>query len=901
MARFSRLIGGIRALLRSREVERELDEELHAYLDAVVDEKVRGGMPRQEAFRAARLEMGSLDAVKQRTRDAGWETRVEGIWREGCHAARALRRSPAFTVAAVLTLALGIGANTAIFSAVNAIMLRRLPVERPEELISVATIYPNGVEPVFSYSAYRRFAADGAPLVAAIAASTARRDAITVDGPPEPVDLKWVSGNYFTMLGVPVQHGRALLASDDRVPPGQRVAVLSDAYWTRRFGRDPGVVGRSFRLKGAVFTIVGVASPAFSGESPGEASDLWIPLTAQPGAPSWLWSGHSTTWLRILARRRAGVSTEQARGALEVVYRRIRDDIAAGTDSADFRAAVLQSRLSVLEASRGASRLRDNLSGPLLVLMAIAGLVLVVACANVANLLLARAAARRREAALCLALGAGRLRLVRQNLAEALLLAASGGLGGFLLAAWATSGLEALVSGAFPISLDVSPDARVFAFAGLTASATALLFGLLPALRAARVDVLGSLKAGGGQGRGAARVPLGRFLVVAQIAVSLVLLVAAGLFVRSLMELEDIDPGFDPDHVLLFRLAQPAAEGPMPAAARRSVYRQLIEHAAAVPGVSGASASFSGMFSRETWGNVIAIDGYTPPAGVVPRTFANAVTADYFEVVGIAVLRGRAFTDDDRETTPRVAVVNETFAAQFFGGSPAVGRRVGLCSAEPCRAPKEMMTIVGVAEDAKYTDLREAKRPMLYVPFSQVDQRLGELQVRTAGDPAAVARGLYRQVSALDPRLAVVAMTEARDQVSASLVAERLVARLSATFGVLALTLAVVGLYGLVAYVAAQRTGEIGIRTALGATPRDVRRLVLRDTLTLLAIGLSVGVPAAIAVGRLLGSRLYEVAPSDPLALSVALIALSAAATLAGYLPARRAARVDPSVVLRAE
>jgi predicted permease len=510
MARLRRLIGGVTALFRGHRVEQELDEELRAYLETSMEEKLRAGMAREEAIRAARVEIGSLEAVKDYTRDVGWETRLESVWRDVRYAARTLRRSPSFTAVAVLTLALGIGANTAIFSAVNAIMLRQLPVERPEELISLAAVYKNGVEPVFSYAAYRRIVADGAHLVDAIAASTIRRDAITIDGPPEPVDLQWVSGNYFSTLGVSAAVGRTLLVSDDPSPPGEPVAVLSDAYWTRRLGRDPTVIGRSFRLKATTFIIVGIAPRGFVGDSAGEAVDLWMPLSAQPGAPSWLWSGHSTTWLRILGRRRSGISLAQARGGLEPVYERIRDDIAAGTDSPEFRLSVLDSRLAMSEASRGTSRVRDNLSAPLLVLMAIVGLVLLVACANIASLMLARAATRRRETAVCLAIGAGRLRLVRQGMAEALLLAAFGCLGGLFLAKWGASVLEALISGALPVALDVSPDARVLAFAVLTSCATAVVFGLLPALRATRIDPLGALRGGLGPGRGMARIPLVR-------------------------------------------------------------------------------------------------------------------------------------------------------------------------------------------------------------------------------------------------------------------------------------------------------------------------------------------------------------------------------------------------------
>jgi predicted permease len=902
MALLRRLSAGLQALFHQQRVERELDEELRGYLETSVDEKMRAGMAREDALRAARVEMGSIAAVKDQTRDAGWEVRLESLWRDARYAVRTLRRSPGFSVVAVLTLALGIGANTAIFSVINAIMLRPLPVERPEDLISLATVYPDNVEPVFSYPAYRQIAAEGADVVDAIAASSVRRDAVTIDGPPEPVDHKWVSGNYFTTLGVPAAVGRTLLASDDRLPSGERVAVLSDAYWARRFGRDPSVIARSFRFKATAFTIVGVAPRGFFSETGGEAPDIWMTLTTQPGAPPYLWKGHSTTWLGIIARLKDGVTVAEARARLEPVHDRIRDEVAAGTESAEFRKSVLESRLLVSGASGGSSRLRGPLSTPLMILMGFVGLVLVIACANVANLMLARGATRRRETAVCLAIGAARLRVVRHGLAEALLLAALGGSGGLLLAFWGSSVLVALVSGALPLSLDVRPDARVLAFTMLVSCATAVVFGLVPALRAARIDPLPALKVSGGSGRGTVRIRLRRTLVVTQIAVSLVLLVVAGLFVRSLLKLKDIDMGFDPDRVLLFQMTPPVGEQPLSAEAKRHLYRQLLARAETIPGVHAASGSISGLFTRETWRNAIAVQGFVPRSGVTPRTFANSVTPRYFDVMRIAVLRGRGFTDDDHETALRVAVVNQAFARQFFGEADPIGKRVGLCSSDPCGLlPKDMMEVVGVTEDAKYVDLREEKRPMLYVPFTQYEQSLRELEVRTAGAPAAVAAALHRELAGVDRRLAIVGMIQLRDQVDASLLAERLVAKLSATFGLLALALAAVGLYGVVAYVTTQRTGEIGVRMALGADRREVRWLVLRDTLRLVVVGVAIGIPAALGGARLLESQLYEVAPTDPVTVFVGLVTLSIAAVLAGYLPARRAGRVDPVIALRAE
>jgi predicted permease len=486
-------------------------------------------------------------------------------------------------------------------------------------------------------------------------------------------------------------------------------------------------------------------------------------------------------------------------------------------------------------------------------------------------------------------------------MAEALLLAVVGGLAGLVLATWGTSVLEALISGALPMSLDIGPDTRVLAFAMVTSCATAVVFGLLPALRATGIDPLPALKSGGGADRGITRIPLGRTLVVTQIAVSLVLLVTAGLFVRSLLNLREIELGFDPDRVLLFRMTPPAAEQPVSLESRRNLYRQLLAESESLPGITGASASFSGLLSRGTWRNAIAVEGFVPRSGVTPRTLANSITADYFDVMRIAVLRGRRFTDADHEAAPKVAIVNEAFGRQFFGNTDAIGKRVGLCSSDPCGPPKSLMEIVGVTEDAKYVDPRDEKAPMLYVHFAQHEQNLAEIQVRTAADPTALAATIHRELAAVDGRLAIVGMIEARDQVDASLTPERLIAKLSATFGFLALALTAVGLYGLIAYATAHRAGEIGIRMALGAQRRHVRRLVLGDTVKLVAFGTVIGIPIALGGAHLIASQLYQVKPTDSSVVAMSIAVLSFAALLAGYLPARRAARVDPVVALRAE
>jgi predicted permease len=899
MAPLQGFVGGLRALVRSSRVERELDDELREFVQSSVDAKIAAGMSPDAAWRAARAELGNIDAVKDGTREVGWEAWVEQLGRDVGYAIRTLRKAPAFSAVVVVTLTLGIGANTAIFSAVNAIILRALPVERPGELVSLTALYPGGAEP-FSYAAYRRLASDSADLVGLLAASTARREAITVDGPPEAADLKWVSGNYFTTLGVTTPLGRPLLASDDLQPPGVAVTVISDAFWARRFGRDPQVVGRTVGLKGTPFLVVGVARRGFVSEAPGESVDLWMPLSARPDAPSWVWNGHSTTWLSVLGRRRAGVGLPQVRAGLAPVYERMRADVAAGTDSAEFRASVLESRLDVSNASGGVSRVRDNLATPLLVLMAIVALVLLAACANLATLMLTRASARRRELAMCLALGAGRLRIVRQGLIEALLLASLGGAGGFVVAVWGTSALSSLLTGVLPVVLDISPDGRVLGFAAVAACATAVLFGFLPVLSATRLDPIETLKSGGAGGR-SSRIPFGRTLVVSQIAVSLVLLVAAGLFVRSLMKLKDGDLGFDPHRVVLFRLSPSAGLPAMSAETRQQIYDRILERAAEVPGVDRASGSFTGVLSSEMWRNAIAVDGFTPPDGRTPRAFVNAVTPSYFDVMRIAFVRGRGFMARDRDEAPEVAVVNAAFVQQFLAGRQPIGARVALCTSEPCAPNTRMMEVVGVAADAKYANLKDPAPPIVYVPFAQNRKSLNEIQVRTAGDVTAVVPTLYRELTGVDRRLTVVAMMTARDRVDHSLAAENMVAAVSSAFGLLALALAAVGLGGLVAYMTSQRTHEIGVRIALGARHADVRRLVLGNSFRLVLLGAALGAPAALALAQLVSGLLYEVGPFDPIVLTASASTLLAVALLAALVPATRAARVDPMKALRAE
>ena len=891
------LFSRLRAHVQQRRRDTDLDEEIETHLALLADEQIRRGVPSADARAAAKAAFGGDARIKEAYRDVRGLPFLETLLRDADYGLRMLRRNPGFATTAILTLALGIGANTAIFSVVDALMLRQLPVARPDELVRLTTIAPRGADTNFSFSAYQQFRAGAGRSIEVIAAGRTAPVRALVDGESELLNRKAASDNYFAVLGVPAMTGRTFTAGDDNFGTAPPVAVLSHRYFVRRFGRDERAIGRTITIGSTVFTIVGAAAPGFLGETVGETPDIWIPLTIQPDAPSHLWTGHSTTWLRLLARRQAGVTLDETRAALEPIFAGIVRERAAVEKIASFRDQALQSKLGIEESGRGISPVRDNLSAPLCALMALVSLVLLVACANVANLLLSRAAVRTHEMSLRAALGAGRPRLIRQLLVEALLLATLGGALGLVLGHWGATSLVALASQTpLPLRLDVGVNMRMLAFTAFISVATAIVFGLVPAFRAVRPNLLPALKGHRGLRIGTSGSRFGKSLVIAQIAVSLVLLVAAGLFARSLMNLRNIDLGFNPAPVLVLNLDTSNGAPRVPLAERRHLYERLLERAESVPGVRAASLSFSGLFSGSTWGNRITVEGLIAPLDEPERTLADSVTPRYFDVMGIPLLRGRSFSPMDRENTPPVAIVNETFARQFFNDPAPIGRHVGL------GAPaKTMREIVGVVADAKHSNIREAAGPMLYVPFRQHDGQLGLLQVRTTANPAEVSSLLRRELAGVDSRISITGIIQLQEQVDASILGESLIAKLSSLFGLLALMLSAVGLYGVIAYMSSQRTVEIGIRMALGADRRSVQWLVLREVLMLVSIGVLVGAPLAFLASRLVRAQLYGLTPHDPATIALALSVLAAVAIVAGCLPARRASRINPTAALRAE
>ncbi len=844
-----------------------------------------------------------------------------------------LAKNPAFAAVAVLSLALGIGANTAIFSLIDAVLLKMLPVQNPQQLVLLDWAshgWPNDImhslsgnmnqdksgrvtSTSFSYPAYEQIRARNQVFSSVLAlAGNGSELNVGYNGEPRWSQGQLVSGTFFPTLGVQPVLGRVLTPDDDRIG-ASAVAVISYGYWQRRFGRDPAILGRTITVNGVPVSIVGVGPPEFYGVQPGRAVDVWLPLHTQPQVePRWsegppgaasLFEARDNWWVLIMGRMKPGMSEQQVRAELDVILQQ-----SMATDVKPTTKAETVPHLGVESGSKGLDYLRGEFSEPLFILMTVVGLVLLIACANVANLLLARAASRQKEIAVRLAIGAGRWRLVRQLLTESVLLAALGGVVGLVLAFWGTDLLVALMaSGRDAFSLSVTPSPRVLAFTAAVSLLTGVLFGLSPALRSTQVDLTPALKESAGtlpgvtQGKRGLRLGLGKTLVVTQVALSLLLLVGAGLFVRTLTNLENVNAGFDQRNLLLFGI-DPTQDGYK---GQRLVgfYQELTRRIKSLPGVHSVTMSTSTLIGGGVSINSVSIPGYTPKPGQKNavgelEAYFNRVGPNFFETLGIPLALGRTIGEGDTEAAPKVAVVNQTFARQFLSGGNPVGRRIGFGDEKTAG----VIEIVGVVGDAKYSDLRREVPPTVYVPSLQDLKWLGPInfEVRTVGDPMQMASAVRRVAQDLDSNLTLYQIRTQVDQINMSLFQERLFARLTSFFGMLAALLACVGVYGIMAFAAAQRTREIGIRMALGASRGGILGMVLRETCLLVAIGIAIGILVALGASRLI-STLFGLKPTDPLTISVAALLMVAAAVFAGYVPARRAARVDPMIALRYE
>jgi predicted permease len=828
-------------------------------------------------------------------------------------AARTLGRHPGFALTATLTLALGIGANTAIFTMFDAILLRHLPVREPSRLVmfkdDLGTGTSTGSPPVgpwryFSTEVYRdlRDQRLGFSSLAAVRSGDTEVLIRTPGGAAgtqaERGNAQLVSGNYFDTMGVDAALGRTLTERDDR-PDAPPVTVLSDRYWRGKMGADRGVIGSTVVLNATAFTVVGVTAPEFFGERVRRPPDFWMPLSFQPQIelrPSAL-EQSDTYWLNLIGRRAPGVSMAQAQTATTAALQRFLTHQAGAKLTADRRQEIQSSRVELSRGANGISGLRYLYSQPLRVLLVVVGLVLLIACANVANLLLTRAASRRGEISMRIALGAGRGRLIRQLLTESLLLAALGAVCGVILAGWITRALMSLV--ASPTTpVQASLNAPVLAFTLAIALAAGLLFGIAPALQASRIDLVGAMKARQGSGSSSGRVSRAvPGLVAVQIAVSLVLLVGAGLFARTLVNVERAPLGFVPDHVLLARV-NPRLAGYKPQTAI-VMYPRVYERLGALPGVQSVTMARYSPLSGTTSTNGAVIDGYTPRANEDVAVENIPIGPSYAETMGMRLVQGRGIGIRDIAGRAPVAMVNQAFVRRYLPTTNPLGRHIGFDTSKP-----PDIEIVGVLGDAQFHDARKEINPIVFTAMAQGDSELAldcEFAVRTAGDPSGAAAEVREAIAGIDPGLPVNDPRPLAAQVSNTFDTERLAARLVTLFGVLALLLAAVGLYGTFAQTVAQRTNEIGVRIALGAARGQVVWMILRQMSVLVLAGIAVGVPVAAMAARIVSAQLFGVKAIDAVSFGAAVGTLVLVSLLAGFIPARRVTRIDPVVALRAD
>ena len=910
----------LRSLLRRERLDQELDEELAYHLAQRTQELAGAGLAPREAREAALREWRGVAQIQEECRDmrrVGFLQDLAGDIRYGLR--QALAR-PGFTAVVVASLALGIGANTAIFSLMDAVMFEMLPVKQPRQLVLLkwsAKGWPDVVEDLegssFEDPRTGRSGSESLPYpvyeqlrdrnhvfsqMFAFASNTPQVN-VSMQGHAEVAEAIMVSGNYFEGLGVHAFAGRTIEPADDH-PAAPPVAVLSHRFWQRRFGADAAVVGKTMAVNGTPFTIAGVTPPEFFGLEPGSAPDIFVtvsqyshllPEYAAATAPPPLMHDAKVWWLVVAGRLLPEQTEARAQAELTVLFNQSIG--VAGKAQASPKTPVLET----LPASEGLDSLRRRFSRPLFVLMAMVGLVLLLACANAAGLLLARATARQREIAVRLSLGAARGRLFRQLLTESTLLAAVGGAAGVLLARWGSTVLVAwLSSGRSPLVLALHTNARVLAFTAAISVLTGVVFGLAPAWRATRVDPGPALKQARGSAQAAGRFLSGRILVAGQISLCLLLLAAAGLFLRTLDNLESTDLGFRRDHLLQFSV-QPGVNG-YQGARLASYYEQLQQRIRSIAGVRSVGACTHALVGGGVSISTAAIPGYTAAKKRVD-IYRNIVGPGFFETLGIPLVLGRVIDGRDGPAAPKVAVVNEKLVRQYLHGDNPIGRVLRFGSE---KRPYDL-EIVGVVKDAKYSRLRDEAPPTAYLPYLQGLEisSFMTFEVRAAAEPAALAPAIRQQALALDKDVPLAGIKTQTEAIAQELMQERVFARLASMFGGLALVLACIGLYGTMAYTVARRTNEIGIRMAIGARPVDIVGMVLRDSVRVVLAGSAVGLIAAVAATRAIRSQLYGLTPHDPAVLGGAAAMLVAVTMLAAVLPARRAARVDPLLALRNE
>ncbi len=930
------LTAGLKGLFHKQSVERELDEELDSYLDASAAHKQDSGMNPDLARRAALVELGSRNAVKHQVWSSRWESTLDGLLQDIRISVRMLAKNPGFTAVALLSLALGIGGNTAIFTLIHQIVLRDLPVRDPQQLVSFgdstdAAINGGvdlGTNRVFTYDFARQLENNPGPFhgvasyFSGVSQVSVRFAAKGQEG--QPTTQAWaslVSGNYFRVLGADALLGRTITPSDATTLSGNPVVVLSHHYWQQYLFSDPAILGKTISINGFSFTVIGVMPGGFNGFKQGSGlavSDFWVPITMQPQImlqPSML-VPRKYYFLHMFARRdpRVPLAADQ-----QWLDQQIRNYIRAGEGSvisAARQQEIDRKTVQLLPSAGGVSQLRAQYGDSLKILMVVVVLVLLIACANLANFLLARAATRQREIATRLALGSSRARIVRQSLIETLLLSFAGGLLGLGVAFAATRALIAfVVEGVTYTPLSPTPDGSVLLFTLAISLVTGLIFGVAPALAAARTGAASSLSSNArvaqGSGDRSSRI-WPKALVTAQVMLSLVLLVGAGLFLRTLQNLQDQDYGFARTHVLLANFnAKLAGYKPDQAPA---LNQSLVERLNALPGVRSAALSNDPPISNDVQGDSIAIPGYVPQPKENMQVTLNRVTGRYFETVGIPIVAGRAISPDDSATSLKVAIVNQAFIRHFFSKSDPIGHTFTI-DGDSFHGPWQ---IVGVARNIKSESPRDdTVYPMVYLPLTQVSPMVKDssgpglvgnqnlfvntIELRTTGDPEQTAQELRSAVASIDPNLPILEIHTIQEQVDSMMSHETLLSSLTGIFSLLALVLASIGLYGVMSYNVVRRTNEIGIRLALGARAGAVRWMVLRESLWLLGIGIALGLPITLIAVQVIRQQLFGVDALDPVTFAGAIFIVSGMTLLAAWLPARRATRVDPLVALRCD
>lgn len=907
---------------RSMRLQRELDEELCHHLELRARDLQKSGMPENAARAEAALRLGNLTLEKERMREMDVVAGLETVGKDLRYALRQLARNPVFAAVAVLSLALGIGANTAIFSIFNAVLLRSLPVRNPDELVILTNPEASGAgngsfsgeRPLLTYSEYVQLRDRSTTASGTMAGMCASGSGLNhwmpriAGGSQEEATGRLVSENYFSVLGVSSYIGRIFTQADVGNIGSDPYAVISYDYWQRRFGGKTNVLGTPVRLYGAALTIIGVAAPGFHGETVGENPDLWVPMMMQPlvmPGRDWIHEDLSKSidkvmWLHVFGRLKPGITAARAQAEMSVLFKNIIEESYPKTLSADVRKSLLDQSIKVHPARTGAFGGRNELSQQLLVLLVVAGLVLLIACANVANLLLARATARYKEVGVRLSLGAAKGRLVRQFLTESILLSGLGGVAGIVLAFVAARTLLLLFSKPdSPLQLSTAFDWRVLLFMlGITLF-TGILFGLAPAFRGTRVDISESLKESGRSVTDTGkRMTFAKSLIAVQIAISLLLVSGAGLFLRTLWNLQSVALGYSKERLLLVRID--AVTAGYKDAQRPTLYNEIADRLRTTPGVRGVTYSENGFFSGTESGDPVDVEGFVHEKKDDPKARFDQIGPGYFSTIGVPMLLGREIGPRDTTDSLRICVINEAFAKRFFAGRNPVGKHV----TDTYGGARLTMEVVGVAKNLRDHWLREDVPPRFYVPVAQGDGGIAPsiyLEIRTTGDADRMLNSIRKQILQINADLPITMARTVYDLVNAQNKLPRTIAQLCSIFGTIALALAATGLYGVLSYSVTRRTNEIGIRMALGAGKGSIVRMILQETGLMIVLGMVAGVGATLGAMRLVAARLYGLSAMDPLTIGAALAILSVVALAASYVPAVRAARVSPMAALRHE